>query len=155
MPVSGTSRRMSELPLVAYANRLPVQKTRTGWKVSAGGLVTALRPALDSRGGAWVGWDGGASSVPADVDDLDIELASVHLSRRQVADYYHGFANRTLWPLLHGVVEPPVFERRWFATYRRVNDRFASERVAKERRGAMHWVQDYQLMLLPQALREH
>jgi trehalose 6-phosphate synthase len=146
---------MADLPLVAYANRLPVQKTRGGWRVSAGGLVTALRPALDSRGGAWVGWDGGASSMPERADDLDVDLAPVHLSRREVADFYHGFANRTLWPLLHGVVEQPVFERRWFETYRRVNDLFAGERVGRERRGALHWVQDYQLMLLPQALRDH
>ena len=33
--------------LVAYANRLPVSKTRQGWRPSSGGLVSALRPALE------------------------------------------------------------------------------------------------------------
>src|SRR6266516_2864792 len=53
---------MSALPLVAYANRLPVQKIRGGSQASAGGLVGALRPALETRGGAWVGWDGAAET---------------------------------------------------------------------------------------------
>ena len=38
---------------------------------------------------------------------LDVELHPVHLSRREVEDYYHNFSNRTLWPLLHGLVEQP------------------------------------------------
>jgi len=112
--------------LVAYANRLPVSRGRQGWRPSAGGLVSALRPALESRHGAWVGWDGGAGDLPRRVEGLDIELLPVALSRREVAHYYHGFANRTLWPLLHGLIEQPVFERRWWTAYRNVNERFAA-----------------------------
>ena len=64
-----------------------------------GGLVAALRPALETRGGAWVGWDGGAEDMPRRVGGLEIALAPVSLSRREVADCYHGFSNRTPWPL--------------------------------------------------------
>jgi trehalose 6-phosphate synthase len=138
------------VPLVAYANRLPVLRGRQGWRLSAGGLVSALRPALESRGGAWVGWDGGADDIPRRVEGLDVELLPVALSRREVDDYYHGFANRTLWPLLHGLIEQPVFERRWWRAYRDVNERFAA--VESGGRG-MRWVHDYHLMLLPSLLR--
>jgi len=138
------------VPLVAYANRLPVLRGRQGWRLSAGGLVSALRPALESRGGAWVGWDGGADDIPRRVEGLDVELLPVALSRREVDDYYHGFANRTLWPLLHGLIEQPVFERRWWRAYRDVNERFAA--VEAGGRG-MRWVHDYHLMLLPSLLR--
>jgi hypothetical protein len=31
-----------------------------------------------------------------------------------------------LWPLLHGLVEQPVFERSWWRTYHAVNERFAA-----------------------------
>jgi trehalose 6-phosphate synthase len=138
--------------LIAYANRLPVQKVRGGWRASSGGLVSALRPALEGSGGVWVGWDGGAGDMPRRVDGLDVELAPVPLSRREVADYYHGFSNRTLWPLLHGLIEQPVFDRDWWAAYRTVNERFADADVG---RGAqLRWVHDYQLMLVPQLLRE-
>ena len=143
---------MPALPLVAYANRLPVQKIRGGWQASAGGLVAALRPALETRDSAWVGWDGGAEDMPRRVDGLDIELASVSLSRREVAGYYHGFSNSTLWPLLHGAIEQPVFDLGWWQTYAAVNERFAA---AETGRRAMRWVHDHQLMLVPELLRAY
>ena len=136
--------------LIAYANRLPVARARQGWRPSAGGLVAALRPALEQEGGAWVGWNGGADDVPHRVGDLALELCPVALSRRQVEEYYHGFANRTLWPLLHGLIEQPVYERRWWQAYRDVNERFAEVKTDGE---AIRWVHDYHLMLVPQLLR--
>jgi trehalose 6-phosphate synthase len=136
--------------VVAYANRLPVSRGRQGWRPSAGGLVSALRPALESRQGAWVGWDGGAGDLPRRVEGLDVELLPVALSRREVEHYYHGFANRTLWPLLHGLIEQPLFERRWWTAYREVNERFAAVEAG---RGGLRWVHDYQLMLVPSLLR--
>ena len=45
--------------VVAYANRLPVTGRRGALRPAGGGLVTALRPALERRRGGWVGWDGG------------------------------------------------------------------------------------------------
>ena len=72
------------------------------------------------------------------------------LSRREVEHYYHGFANRTLWPLLHGLIEQPLFERRWWTAYREVNERFAA---VEAHGGGLRWVHDYQLMLVPSLLR--
>jgi trehalose 6-phosphate synthase len=143
------SRRSDREPLVAYANRLPVARSQRGWTLSPGGLASALRPALESRGGVWVGWDGGAHDMPRHVAGLDVELLPVALSRREVADYYHGFANRTLWPLLHGLLGQPVFERRWWDAYRDVNERFAAVEAGR----GLRWVHDYHLMLVPALLR--
>jgi trehalose 6-phosphate synthase len=135
-------------PLVAYANRLPVARSQRGWTVSSGGLVSALRPALEERNGVWVGWDGGGE-IPTRVAGLDIELSPVALSRREAEDFYHGFANRTLWPLLHGLIEQPVFERRWWKAYCAANQRFAA---VETYRGGVRWVHDYHLMLVPALL---
>jgi trehalose 6-phosphate synthase len=135
-------------PLVAYANRLPVAQSQRGWTLSPGGLASALRPALESRGGVWVGWDGGAHDMPRHVAGVDVELLPVALSRREVEGYYHGFANRTLWPLLHGLLEQPVFERRWWNAYRDVNERFAAVEAGR----GLRWVHDYHLMLVPALL---
>ena len=55
-------RRDADLPVIAFANRLPVRRTRNAWRLSDGGLVAALRPAMRSRGGVWVGWDGGTET---------------------------------------------------------------------------------------------
>ena len=139
-------------PVVAFANRLPVTGRRGALRAAAGGLATALRPALESRRSAWVGWDGGIADLPRRVEGLDVDLLPISLSRREIAEHYHGFSNRTLWPLLHAWLEPPVFERTWWRTYREVNERFASVRLP--RREALLWVHDYHLMLLPHLLRQ-
>ncbi len=138
--------------VIAYANRLPVSGGRGGLKPSSGGLVAALRPALEQHHGSWVGWDGGASDIPRRVDGLDIDLYPVNLSRRVVDGHYHGFSNRTLWPLLHGFVEQPSFDRNWWRAYRTVNEHFAEVDVDAPA-DSLHWVHDYHLMLLPELLR--
>ena len=138
------------LPLLAFANRLPISHTRYGWRPSTGGLVTALKPALEARGGAWVGWEGSGDSVPDHVDGLRVELRPVTLGRREADLYYHGFANRTLWPLLHGLVEQPTYERDWWSAYLSANEAFATADEPGER---VRWVHDYHLLLLPDLLR--
>ena len=138
------------LPVIAFANRLPVRRVRSTWRLSDGGLVAALQPAMTSRGGVWVGWDGGIET-PGQVEGLEIELRPVSLSRREVDSYYHGFANRTLWPLLHGLVEWPTFDRSWWDAYRAVNAHFAAADDPSV--AGYRWVHDYHLLLLPELLR--
>src|ERR1700757_2671608 len=104
------ARHYGDSDFVVVANRLPVDLERlpdgtTAWKRSPGGLVTALEPLLRRRRGAWVGWPG----VADDADELDYEpivqddlqLHPVRLTSDDVAEYYEGFSNATLWPLYH------------------------------------------------------
>ncbi len=143
---------------MAVANRLPVQQGEDGWELSPGGLVTALRPVMATRPGAWVGWDGGTKGMPATLPDSGVRLLPVALSAAQVRNYYHGFANATLWPLLHNAIEKPRFERAWWYTYRDVNAIFAESALAgfdtqNGEPDAIAWVHDYHLMLVPQLVR--
>jgi len=142
--------------VVAIANRLPVRRGDDGWELSPGGLVTALRPVMGTYSGAWVGWDGGTRGIPTELPDLSVRLVPVSLSSAQVRQYYHGFANATLWPLLHDAIERPRFERAWWRSYQDVNAIFATaaEAVLDERPGALAWVHDYHLMLVPKLIRE-
>ncbi len=144
---------------VVVANRLPVDMETlpdgtTEWRASPGGLVTALAPMLRGRGGAWVGWPGVPDAEPEPFEEDGLTLHPVPLSAQDVEDYYEGFSNGTLWPLYHDVVAPPEFHRHWWQAYGRVNERFADvvDEVADQ--GATVWVQDYQLQLLPAALRK-
>jgi trehalose 6-phosphate synthase len=142
-------------PVVAVANRLPVHHGDDGWELSPGGLVTALRPVMSTHSGAWVGWDGGSKGMPPTLPDMDVRLLPIGLSAAQVRNYYHGFANATLWPLLHNAIEKPRFERAWWYAYRDVNGIFAERALAalREHPDAIAWVHDYHLMLVPQLIR--
>ncbi|MYR07009.1 trehalose-6-phosphate synthase [Gordonia sp. SID5947] len=142
---------------VVVANRLPVDKEvlpdgTVNWKRSPGGLVTALEPILRAQTGAWVGWSGIADSD----DNPDIEGVEIHavpLSTQEIAEYYEGFSNATLWPLYHDVIVKPEYHREWWNAYVEVNRRFAEATAKAAAEGAIVWIQDYQLQLVPKMLR--
>jgi trehalose 6-phosphate synthase len=140
-------------PLVTLANRLPVTKTRTGWRTADGGLVSALRPTLETRPASWVGWDGGSPDVPHTLPDLGARLVPISLKKQQVENYYHGFSNRTLWPLFHSLPDRVVIERRWWRDYCDVNERFAERALEVAAPNALLWIHDYQLLCVPAQLR--
>ncbi|HEX3455876.1 MAG TPA: trehalose-6-phosphate synthase, partial [Gaiellaceae bacterium] len=140
-------------PLVTVANRLPVVKTRSGWRTADGGLVAALRPTFDARAGSWIGWDGGSSGVPHSLPDLDVRLAPVSLPKSEVEGFYHGFSNRTLWPLFHGLADRVVIDRRWWHDYSAANEQFAERALEVASSDSLLWVHDYQLVCVPALLR--
>lgn len=144
--------------LVVLANRLPVdrhvdQDGTAHWQRSPGGLVSALEPVLRRRRGCWIGWTGAAGPVPDGLDRHELHLVAVELSQAEVEDYYEGMANGTLWPLYHDVIVPPTFHRHWWEAYVAVNERFAQAAAEHAAPGGTVWVQDYQLQLVPRALR--
>ncbi|MEI7718084.1 MAG: trehalose-6-phosphate synthase, partial [Mycobacterium sp.] len=163
--------RFGSSDFVVVANRLPVDQERLpdgtiAWKRSPGGLVAALEPLLRRRRGAWVGWAGldddragepGYEGHEADEEPIvqdELELRPVRLSSDDVAQYYEGFSNATLWPLYHDVIVKPVYHRQWWERYVEINRRFADATSRAAAEGATVWVQDYQLQLVPKMLRE-
>jgi trehalose 6-phosphate synthase/phosphatase len=151
-------------PIIVVANRLPLTLRRTGGRwtadASSGGLVAALGPVVRRAGGLWVGW-------PGDPPDEDLEgraalleawerdrgLAAVELPEKIGHAFYDGFANDTLWPLLHGFPSRVVFDPATFLAYRDANRRFADAVLERARPDDLIWVHDYQLMLVPALLR--
>ncbi|MFV0493701.1 alpha,alpha-trehalose-phosphate synthase (UDP-forming) [Mycobacterium sp.] len=143
---------------VVVANRLPVDLERlpdgsTTWKRSPGGLVTALEPLLRKRRGAWIGWPGVVDADEEPIDQDGLRLHPVRLSAEDVAQYYEGFSNATLWPLYHDVIVKPIYHRQWWDHYVEINGRFAEATSRAAAEGGTVWVQDYQLQLVPKMLR--
>ncbi|GIH60706.1 alpha,alpha-trehalose-phosphate synthase (UDP-forming) [Microbispora siamensis] len=137
------------------ANRLPVDRVgENEWRRSPGGLVTAIAPVMQRRDGAWLGWTGAAGEELKPFDHDGMHLIPIPLSQLEVELYYEGFSNATLWPLYHDVVATPVYSRVLWDAYRAVNDRFARAAADAAAPGAVVWVQDYQLQLVPAMLRK-
>jgi trehalose 6-phosphate synthase len=144
---------------VVVANRLPVDLERlpdgtTTWKRSPGGLVTALEPLLRRHSGAWIGWPGVPDTDVEPIFEDGLHMCPVRLSENDVAEYYEGFSNATLWPLYHDVIVKPIYQREWWDRYVDVNRRFAEATSRVAAKNATVWVQDYQLQLVPKMLRE-
>ncbi len=144
---------------LVIANRLPVDRLvgpdgQVMWRKSPGGLVTALEPVMHQRGGAWIGWHGAADEDLEEFTHDGLRLVPVPLSELEVEEYYEGFSNATLWPLYHDVIVTPEYHREWWDSYVQVNRRFAQKAAKLAAKNAVVWVQDYQLQLVPQMLRE-
>jgi alpha,alpha-trehalose-phosphate synthase [UDP-forming] len=93
--------------------------------------------------------------MPETLPDSAVRLVPIGLSAAQARDYYRGFANATMWPLLHNAIEKPRFERPWWRAYQEVNRIFAERAMTAldEHPDGIAWVHDYHLMLVPQLIR--
>jgi trehalose 6-phosphate synthase len=146
-------------PFLLVANRLPMdrgatsQDEKSGRPSSLAGLVTSLEPVVRTTGGAWVGWAGplGAAQEPFDVNG--VRLIPVPPSTEETERLYERFADATLWPLYHDVIVAPEFHRHWWDAYVAVNQQFADTTARHAADGAMVWVHDYHLQLVPSMLR--
>ncbi|MEO6828090.1 MAG: alpha,alpha-trehalose-phosphate synthase (UDP-forming) [Microbacteriaceae bacterium] len=152
-------RRPQRFDLVVVSNRLPVDRViaadgAASWRPSPGGLVAALEPMMRTNGGAWVGWPGVPDEEVEPFESDHINIIPVALTAQEVTDYYEGFSNDTLWPLYHDVIAPPTFRREWWDAYLEVNQRFADAAARVAETGAVVWVHDYQLQLVPKLLRD-
>lgn len=148
--------------LIVVSNRVPpvsdFYSVGTG-EASAGGLVTAVRAAMNQRGGLWFGWSGRSTrrrpSADPNVTDFGaIKLATMELSDDEVSLYYSGYANRTLWPLLHSFPARVVVRRDTYRAYRRINQRFAAALLPMLEPNDLIWVQDFHLFHVGYELRQ-
>lgn len=148
---------------IIVSNRLPVkiQMNEEGisYKPSEGGLATGLGSIYKQGGNLWIGWPG------MYVDDLRIRdeitqnirkenMSPIFLSKEDIRDFYEGFSNETLWPIFHYFMEYAEYERHLWEAYVRVNQKFCEEIIKHAEPGDTLWVHDYQLLLLPQMIRE-
>ena len=150
--------------VILVSNRLPVtfraDKGRLVAAPSAGGLASGLKhPHADSPDWLWVGWPGDigrfSPALRAETDKhlADRRFVPVELTRGEVARYYDGFSNAVLWPLFHYLLERIPADKHGWEAYRAVNERFADVVAAHAKPGDIVWVHDYQLCLVPAALR--
>ncbi|MBO9881595.1 alpha,alpha-trehalose-phosphate synthase (UDP-forming) [Xanthomonas sp. D-109] len=142
---------MSRLVVVSNRVALPGENR-------AGGLAVGLLAALKERGGVWFGWSGktvrGDSGAMHEQTQGDIRFVTMDLNRADLDAYYNGFANRTLWPLLHFRLDLVDYDRATREGYRRVNAMFADKLAPMLREDDTVWIHDYHLIPLASLLRE-
>lgn len=146
----------TESRLIVAANRLPVRwDTDTDrWVASPGGLVSALVPVLQERGGIWIGWNGSADAKSERFETEGFQNITVPQSEEDIANHYDGFSNGTIWPLYHDAIRPVEFHRHWWRPHQEINRRFADTIASVAKPSDVIWVHDYQLQLVPGMVRE-
>jgi trehalose 6-phosphate synthase/phosphatase len=151
--------------LIIISNRLPVsiarQKGTFAYTESVGGVATGISSLSEPKERLWFGWPGLPSDRLKSLEQSQItaELHNkgcypVFLSSKNIRDFYSGFSNKTIWPLFHYFLEFTVFDENYWKSYKAVNQLFCKEIVPQITSNDIIWVHDYQLMLLPQMIRE-
>ncbi len=145
--------------LINVSNRLPVTIGKTIEK-SSGGLVAALEGLDKIYDFKWIGWAGGVVSSLTEREKILTELNKrfkfipIFFSEQDANQYYTGFSNSSLWPLLHYMSPYARYQESWWDSYQKVNHYFADTVLNIANSEDIIWIHDYHLMLLPAILRK-
>jgi len=157
--------------LLIVSNRLPftvsVREGNPRFRASSGGLTTGLWSYLQRSAVGptprpeflWLGWPG-ASVAPEhhtavkEYGKSEYRAIPVFLPEESLDRFYQGFCNKTLWPLFHYFPTYARYEEAYWEEYKRVNHIYAEALFNVLQPDDVLWVHDYQLMLVPQLVRE-
>ncbi len=164
------TRYLEDRTLILLSNREPYEhRLAAGDSIEVrrppGGLVSALDPTMQATKGVWVAWgSGNADAATADTDgrlqvppeNPSYTLRRVFLDEQDIEGYYLGFANRSLWPLCHMLVQHFEYRTDYWDRYSSVNDKFAravAAEVERAEKKPVVWIQDYHFGLAAERIR--
>ena len=156
--------------LVMVYHRLPYEEYRGASgklqrrrPTSPNGIIPTLLSFFgDGRKGSWVAWavheDGDEpfdSHTTVDAERYPkLTAARVKLSKEEVDIFYKRFSKEAFWPTLHTFWERATFNEDDWQVYLKVNRAFAERTALEAAEGAIVWLHDYNLWMVPAYLRE-
>ena len=154
--------------LVIVYHRQPYEEVEVDGKIeyrenkSPNGIVPTLKSFFGRFDkGAWVAWKHADDPANPDFErviEIDDQYGKYSVSRlpltqEQVTSFYHVSSKEAFWPILHGFKERYNYDPVDWPTFREVNWAFAEAAAAEAAEGAVVWVHDYNLWLVPGYLR--
>jgi glucosylglycerol-phosphate synthase len=160
---------MGHADLVMVYHRLPFDEVLVDGELvrrrprSPNGIIpTLLRFFAGARRGSWVAWSQQPSRTPAgftprvEVDGERyprLQAARIALTADDVDIFYKKFSKEAFWPIIFSFPDKAEFRQAHWERFLEVNRLFA-EQVAREAApGAIAWVHDYNLWMVPAFLR--
>lgn len=164
-----TAAKPGQSELVMVYHRLPYEEHRVDGKVqrrrptSPNGIIPTLLSFFgDGRPGSWIAWavheDGDEPFDTRTTVDAErypkLTAARVPLSKEEVDIFYKRFSKEAFWPTLHTFWERATFNEDDWQVFLRVNRAFAERTAEEAAEGAVVWLHDYNLWMVPAYLRE-
>ncbi len=162
---------MQKSSLVIVYHRQPYEEVIEDGKTvfkpnkSPNGIVPTLKSffrRLEPGRGAWVAWK---QHEPGDdefervihVDDDDnggFYVSRLPLTKHQSSSFYHVTSKEAFWPILHSFPRLFSYDPVDWHTFHEVNRLFAEAAAEQADEGALVWIHDYNLWLVPHYLRQ-
>lgn len=158
---------MSSEMVIVY-HRQPYEEVEENGQIvlrenkSPNGIVPTLKSFFgEVDHGAWIAWKLAEDPANPDFEQrIEIEddygryaVSRLALSEEQVREFYHVTSKEAFWPILHGFKERYNYDPVDWANFQDVNRRFAEAAAEEAAEGALVWVHDYNLWLVPGYLR--
>lgn len=155
--------------LVIVYHRQPYEEVEENGKTvfrenkSPNGIVPSLKSFFGSvEHGSWIAWKlaedtsnpGFEPTIEIDDDFGTYTVSRLPLSSHQVHEFYHVTSKEAFWPILHSFREQYNYDPVDWPNFREVNWRFAEAAAAEAGEGALVWIHDYNLWLVPGYLRK-
>lgn len=154
--------------LVIVYHRQPYEEHVVGGRTelrensSPNGIVPALKGFIGRvQSASWIAWKKSpAKRAPKFERRTTIEdrfgrydVVRLPLSAAQIAQFYHVTSKEALWPIIHAFPSLYSTQNTDWATFREVNRQFAEAACEEAAPGAVVWVHDYNLWLVPGFVR--
>ena len=130
---------------------------------SPNGIIpTLLRFFAGERAGSWVAWSEQASRQPAGftthvaVDPERyprLQAARIALTADDIDVFYKKFSKEAFWPVIFSFPDKAEFKQAHWERFLEVNRLFAEQAAREAGQGALVWVHDYNLWMVPAFLR--
>jgi len=130
---------------------------------SPNGIVPTLKALFGKvNHGAWVAWKEAEDPANPEFERvIEIEdnfgkytVSRLPLTAAQVSSFYHVTSKEAFWPILHSFKERYNYDPVDWPTFREVNWAFAEAAAREADEGALVWIHDYNLWLVPGYLRQ-
>ena len=155
--------------LVVVYHRLPFEERMVDGDVvrrrhtSPNGIIPTLLGCFQGgRPGSWVAWtthaEGGRAEVTHELVDEtrfpNLVAAKVPMAAQDVERFYKKFSKEAFWPVIFSFVDRAQFNHADWDHFCEVNRRFAAAAAAEADDGALVWIHDYNLWMVPAYLRQ-
>jgi trehalose 6-phosphate synthase/phosphatase len=160
-------RKKGRLIIVAYRLPFKIIRDENGASLfqNSGGLVSAvLSLAQGSQNTSYdfvdkIQWVGYTDNTPDELAGVALENENfkahpVFIDQALNDDYYEGFCNDLIWPLFHYFPSLAKFDKAYFDAYQKANMLFYEAMKDLIQPEDVIWIHDYQLMLLPDLIRQ-
>lgn len=154
--------------LVMMYHRFPYEKIETDGEIqrvpprSPNGILPTLQGFFaNGRAGVWIAWE--EVNTPAeqlrniyiDKEKYPNLMASrIGLTREEVEVFYKSFSKEAFWPTIFAFVDKVKFNHDHWEHFVEINQRFADKAAMQADAGAIVWIHDYNLWLVPGMLRQ-